>query len=395
MLLRGLACNPLIIVMKPHLLALTNCALFGILVVSPPLSAQDTKDDPDLFKIFEEENSKADPKAPGSTPPAATPSGASKLPPTVDLILDKWQQYEEAKKAKMHEMISARRKIAVEILTKRTEAASAEQKAAVQQLANLKPEDPLRVSISAQQDPRLSVLTGYWNYKGGKWDRTFWPNGIVDAANGRMPWRWLDKEAGILIQGTSYVDLMFMESDSLIRGINTGKDHFTMKKEPDPAGPASSDATMQKLAEDEIADRLALEQSLTNKRRVLAKYLRIKAKKVSDEESEKMLKSRANRLDDMLYEPNGAEERIAGVWSLPSKKVRFKAEGEMVDADSGAVLGKWAWANGRKSTFVFYFSARPTADQIFLANAPSYKGDNEISLFPMIGEHTRISRIPD
>ncbi len=330
--------------------------------------------------------------APGKLDPAA-PAKPAEANPDLGLY-DRWKKFETSAYDKARAIFPERREIASELLAKKattlTSAAAAILNKDATTLKALPANTPIELPT---KDSAAMALAGFWKCDGdSRWDRTFFQDGLVRASYTDNPWHWVDKTAGILMLGTGFSDVLWMEKPGHLVGMNEDTYKFTMTKSPTQPHLFSRDPITVKLASDESAELLALADQLELKRQALSRYLLAKAAKQADSGLAKKLEENGQHLLDYLYDAHSHPEELGGRWTLGKRALRFAVGGRVLD-QSGVPCGTWMWTTASRHSFVIVLDGGKSATDIFCSNAPSDPQDKEMTVRPLRGAKFRASRV--
>jgi hypothetical protein len=357
--------------------------LLLLVLCSMPLMAEE-----DPFAFLNDDPDKIKPTTPEPGKPP-TPN-ASSVTTEEELIL-RWKNFEGSVWQKLQKTFPVRRKTAAETLLKMAERATGAPKLAYEREAKRLLELPADANINVLgSDPQEDALMGYWRFDSeDKYHRTFYQSGNLQWDES-VVWSWVDKEAGVLVQHSVGCDLLWLAKPGVIQGINDNGSKFSLTKSPEQTY-FLTDPVLTKLAADEAKECRELETTLAAKRKLLAKFLKARADKMSDSALAKKIRSKADGFLAKNAPLMDHVEDLAGLWEWGGKSLKFAAAGRVVSAD-GVPMGTWMWGNGRRKTVMVVLDGGKSANSIFHANAPTAKDDMDVSVRALSGEKFRAKR---
>jgi hypothetical protein len=361
--------------------------LISLAFCSMPFSAESAEEDP--FAFLNDDPDKIKPTTPEPGKPQS-PNVSSVT--TEEELIQRWKNFEGSVWQKLHKTFPVRRKTAAETLLKMAEKATGAPKLAYEREAKRLLELPADGVINVLgSDAKEDALMGYWRFdKEDKYHRTFNQNGTV-VSDDTLVWSWVDKEAGVLVQHSGGCDLLWLAKPGVAQGVNDSGYKFSLTKSPEQTY-FLTDPVLTKLAADEAREARELETTLASKRKLLAKFLKARADKMSDTALAKKIRSKADGFLARNAPLMDHVEDLEGVWEWGGKSIKFAAAGRVVSSE-GVPIGSWMWGNGRRKTFMVVLDGGKSGNSIFSANAPTERGDLDVSVRPMSGEKFRATRI--
>ena len=366
--------------MKQFLLLLTTCFI-------PWLTcAQETADDAGFLEFLN-----ADPKAPPSAD-ANTPAA----------MLEKWTAHEKAQIEKLHRDLTAARKIAGEMLTKKaltlTGPAQSDLQAETERISSLEAGKLLTYDDSRDPTKYAGVL-GVWVDRNAGWTHEFLPQGIVKYDTGQTgTWWWIDADAGVLghgKHGADYADLIWLERPGQFRYINRQRTRFKLVKSSGPSAVAT-DPIVRKLHAQEQLQRSQHTLALRSQMEKVLAWLKRKADATSTSEEDKSSARQAMKdlLDVAVLKPDSAL-RLHGFWRWDKDEIIFQDGGAVVSRIGTKPLGRWNWLSVDQLEFGVVMRGGHTPAEIQLASPPTTPRQPSIQVYRLdSGQFTATRTFP-
>lgn len=331
---------------------------------------------------------RSDMKTPVAPPPVKTPTEA-------EAMLDKWKQYEQSRTEKEKTDRSAARKILMEMLLKKSVAATPELRgnllAEIERIkaANV---DELLLNQGRASQTMFAGILGVWLIKQTGSTQEFTPNG-VNIIQGYKPhqWTWIEPEAGVIMgQGEKHGNLFWLEKPNSISGINGDYYRFNMTKKVGAKMPQSDPAVIN-LSTAELLQRQTLEKELAMQRQRVIKWLLDKAKLMSPDEMAQVV-TKVHELEVEAEELDDSPSKLKGRWTWENQEITFQPMGIIANR-AGQKIGRWAWLMQNKSRFIAVFNgAKATGNDMFVVKTPKDDLQTSVDAHRLSSGHITVTR---
>lgn len=353
--------------------------------------AQDINPNDPFFELIAPSNNTIPVKSSDTTLPSKANLSSTVAASEISGMLEKWATYEKGRQDKHSEEIRAARLVSAEMLVKKAISVPPTSRSlyasAAKLLTELKPNFPLGAGVPDMRIQKEPMLIGTW--KSRHWKAEFTPGGLIfDKSKDPpliYPWRWIDKEAGLLTcrtgmwRGDNWDDLFWLASPKKLLVMNSEDFRYSFEKESDMVPGLLKETILLNLNQTETSQRTALEDDLEQKRRRMVTWLKSKAAELPTEQIVNLL-PKISELENDTYD--GAL-RLSGTWLWDSMGAIKFLPGGIVTNKAGAKVGNWGWTLKAGSRFAMAFNGGKTANDIHVAKCPSSASDLSITVLRM------------